>query len=81
MARPRGLKLSSKAFADVLRLKRMSMTETSRVSGIPLTTLSGLAGGDHGASMTTVKALAKGLDVDEETLFPELAFAGLRIAS
>lgn len=48
------------------------MTELASASGIPLTTLSGLAVGDHGASMVTVRKLAQGSGWPGEVLFPEL---------
>lgn len=78
MARPRGYRLSRPALDDLLVLKRLTMTEAAAASGIGLTTLSNLATGDRGASMTTVRALSEGLNVAAETLFPELLFAELR---
>lgn len=81
MARPRGLRLNRAALRDVLELKRLTMTEAAAQSGVALTTLSGLAQGDHRASIRTVDALAQGIGCEAETLFPELAFADLRQGS
>jgi transcriptional regulator with XRE-family HTH domain len=74
MARPKGYRLSRAAFLDLARAKHLSMSEIAALGGMPLTTLSGLVNGDHGASMRTVRKLADGLGCEPETLFPELAF-------
>lgn len=80
MARPKGYRLSRSAFLDLLKANRLSMSEVAARSKdddgkpMPLTTLSGLVNGDHGASMKTVRQLAAGLDCEPETLFPQLAF-------
>lgn len=73
MARPRGFRLNRSALLDILAAKRLSMTEGASLSGIPLTTLSGLAQGDHRASIKTARALADGIGCSIETLFPELS--------
>ena len=78
MARPRGLRLNRAALTDLMLAKRRTLSETATECGIPLTTLSGLAHGDHRASMKTVRALSDGLGCAAETLFPELAFPELR---
>lgn len=78
MARPKGYRLSRPAFDDMLRLARLTMTEAARQAGLPLTTVSGLANGDHRASMKTVRSLSEGLGINAETIFPELLFAELR---
>lgn len=74
MARPAGKRLNPHALRDVLALRGWTMTAGAAASGVPLTTLSGLANGDHRAGPRTVKALAEGLGCAPETLFPELAF-------
>lgn len=78
MARPRGYRLSKSALHDVLELRRITMTEAAGRSGLALSTVSGLAQGDHRASIRTVAALAGGLGCRAETLFPELEFRDLR---
>lgn len=74
MARPKGYRLSRAAFLDLITAKRLSMSEVAELGGMPLTTLSGLVNGDHGASMKTVRKLSDGLGCSAETLFPQLAF-------
>jgi transcriptional regulator with XRE-family HTH domain len=81
MARPKGLRLNRFALADILTEKRLTMTQAAAHSGVALTTLSGLAQGDHRASLRTVEALASGIGCSAETLFPELAFTDLRQAA
>lgn len=78
MPRPKGLRLNRFALDDMLTAKRLTMTEAAARSRVALTTLSGLAQGDHGASIKTVEALAVGIGCSAETLFPELALADLR---
>lgn len=78
MARPRGYRLNRSALLDILELKRLTMTEAAALSSVALTTLSGLAQGDHRASLRTIEALATGIGVAAETLFPELAFQELK---
>jgi transcriptional regulator with XRE-family HTH domain len=78
MARPRGFRLSRFALGDLLAAKRLTMTEVAQLAGLPLTTVSGLAQGDHRASMKTVRQLAEGVGCEAETLFPELAFTDMR---
>lgn len=48
------------------------MAEVAAMAGMPLTTLSGLVNGDHGASTKTVRLLTTALNCHPETLFPEL---------
>jgi transcriptional regulator with XRE-family HTH domain len=73
MARPKGFRLSRTALQDLLDAKGILMTEAASVSGVPLTTLSGLAQGGRGASIKTARRLAEGIACSAETLFPELA--------
>lgn len=54
------------------------MTEAADRCGISLTTLSGLANGDHNASDRTIRQICDALEVSDGTLFPELA--GFRYA-
>lgn len=49
------------------------MTVAAERTGIALTTLSGLASGDHRASATVVKQLADALECAAATLFPEVS--------
>ena len=72
MPRPTGLRLSRPALTDILRAKRMTMTDAAEAAGIPFKTLSSLACGKGGASMATVRKIEAGLGVHAETLFPEL---------
>lgn len=78
MARPKGYRLNRPAFQDLIRAKRIDMSEAARMAvdrdgkPMPLTTLSDLVNGNCGASMATVRRLCEGLDCDDETLFPEL---------
>lgn len=81
MARPKGLRLNRAALTDILAIKVISLTEAASLCGMPLTTLSSLAHGDHRASPRTVRALAEGLNVSAETLFPEMVFPELRGAA
>lgn len=81
MARPKGLRLNRFALDDILTAKRLTMTEAAARSGVALTTLSGLAHGDHRASFRTIEALAQGIGCSAETLFPELVFTELREAA
>lgn len=80
MARPKGYRLSRSAFLDLLKANRVSMSEVAARAkdedgkSMPLTTLSGLVNGDHGASMKTVRQLAAGLGCEPESIFPQLAF-------
>lgn len=56
--------------------RRYSLTEAAEELGLGLTTLSGLAKGNHGASITTVRMVEGRVGTDiTEALFPE--FAGL----
>lgn len=73
MARPKGFRLSRTALQDLLDAKGILMTEAASVSGVPLSTLSGLAQGGSGASIKIVRRLAEGIACSAETLFPELA--------
>lgn len=65
--------MNGAALRAVLRLQGRTLTEGAEVCGISLTTLSGLASGDHGASDKIVRQVADGLGVDDGVLFPELA--------
>jgi transcriptional regulator with XRE-family HTH domain len=76
MARPKGLRLNRAAFLDLTKAKRLSMSEAAALGGMPLTTLSGLVNGNHGASMRTVRKLSEGLGCEPETLFPQLLTVG-----
>lgn len=80
MARPRGYRLNPYALGDVLKTKRLTLTEAASQCGMPLTTLSSLSHDDCRASIKTVQALSAGLGCAAETLFPELAF-DMRAAS
>lgn len=73
MARPRGYKLSTRAWDDILRLSGTNLTTVAERSGINRATLSGLVGGHHAASVPTTRKLAEALGVHAETLFPTLA--------
>ena len=73
MARPRGHRLSPRAFHDVLRLSNLTITELADISGVPRATLSGLAGGFYRASQTNADKIALALGVHPETLFPTMA--------
>lgn len=48
------------------------MTTAAERAGIALTTLSGLANGDHGASPTVAHQIANGIACSPEALFPTL---------
>lgn len=78
MARPKGLRLSRPALEDMLEVRRVSMTDVAAKAGIALTTLSGLAQGDHRAGWGTIDKIASALDCHAETLFPEMVFSDLR---
>ena len=73
MARPRGHRLSPKAYEDILRLTNLTTTELADISGVPRATLSGLAGGFYRASQTNAVKIATALGVHTETLFPTMA--------
>lgn len=77
MARPAGVKMSRPALDDVLRLKRIGLTEAAAETGVALKTLSGLKLGRHRASITTARQIGEGLGVDPATLFPELLAAAV----
>lgn len=73
MARPRGLRLHQPALALYCAGRRLSLTEAAEAFGLPLTSLSGLAKGDHRASMTTVRMIEGRVGTEVvEALFPEL---------
>lgn len=65
--------MNGTALRAVCLLKGISMTEAAAMCGIALTTLSGLAAGDHRASDKTIRSIADGLGVADGALFPELA--------
>lgn len=83
MARPKGYLLSRPALEDLLRINGLSMTEAANRSGVALTTLSGLAAGDHRASIETAHKIAQGIECTPGTLFPELTtrFAVVELAA
>lgn len=72
MARPKGLRLSPSAWNDVLRLKRLTLSEVAELADINRATISGLVGGHARASLPMARQLADALEVDAETLFPTL---------
>lgn len=72
MARPKGHRLSPKAWDDVLRFKGDTLTAVADRADIPRATVSGLVGGFHRASVPTAHKLANALGCDPETLFPTL---------
>lgn len=80
MPRPKGLLLHKPALALFLVARRLTLTEAAELFGLPLTTLSGLAQGNHRASIQTVRQIedTAGADV-AAALFPELG--GLYVAS
>lgn len=79
MARPRGHRLSPRAFDDILRLTDQTITELAEVSGVPRATISGLAGGYYRASTTNAKRIAAALNVNPETLFPTMSATVMEI--
>ena len=73
MARPRGYLLNRPALLAYLDARRLSLTDAANACDLPLTTLSGLAAGNHRASPRTVRQIEDGLKVDGAAFFPELA--------
>ena len=62
----------------LLLLRGWTMTNLAAESGLSLTTISGLAQGDHRASDRTIQAIAGALVCEPSILFPELAGFELR---
>jgi hypothetical protein len=83
MARPKGYRLNRPAFFDLIRAKRLDMSEVARLCHptMPLTSLSDVVNGKCGASMQTVRRLCEALECEDETLFPELGAYMLRAAA
>lgn len=74
MARPKGKRLHAGALRYVLLTKGISMTEAAERCGITLTTLSGLAAGNHRASDKVVRSITDGLGLEDDSLlFPAAA--------
>lgn len=72
MARPRGYRLNSQAWEDVLRWRGLSLTQVAERANIGRPTISGLVGGFARASLPMAHKLATALDVHPETLFPTM---------
>jgi transcriptional regulator with XRE-family HTH domain len=73
MARPKGYRLSTAAWNDVVvNGKKFTVTEVAALTGVNRASLSGLLGGHTRASLTMARNLADGLGVSAETLFPLL---------
>lgn len=76
MARPKGFRLHQPSLALWCKERRFSLTEAAEELGLGLTTLSGLAKGNHGASITTVRMVEGRVGTEvTHALFPE--FEGL----
>lgn len=74
MARPKGLILHKPALTLYMQCHRLSLTETADKFGLNLPTLSGLASGNHGASISTVRQIEERAGTDAaEAIFPELS--------
>lgn len=75
MPRPKGHKLNSRAWDDVVRLSGTSLTKIATSSNIPRPTLSGLVSGIQRASVPLAYKVADAVGCHVETLFPTLAEA------
>lgn len=73
MARPAGHTLNRAAWEDILALKGLSLTQVAELSEVPRSTLSGLLGQHHKASVPQAHRIAAAMAVQPATLFPTLA--------
>src|SRR5690606_18061268 len=72
MARPKGHRMSPKAWEDVLNLRGTTLTEVAKRADLQRATLSGLTGGHARASVPMARRVADALGVHVETLFPTM---------
>lgn len=73
MPRPAGHALNQEAWDWLVERELTSITEVAEASDTPRSTLSGLVGGHHGASVPQAKRIAEALGCPPSILFPSLA--------
>ena len=72
MARPAGFALNRSAWEDMLEAKGLDLTTVAELSEVPRSTLSGLLGGHHNASVPMAHRIAAAVGCRPPTLFPGL---------
>lgn len=71
MARPRGYRLNTHAWDDlVVGAKKLTVTEVAALTGVNRASISGLLNGHTRASLPMARDLCQGLGLHVETLFP-----------
>lgn len=72
MARPKGYRLSSQAWDDLVRIKGTNITQVAERAGVGSATISGLLHGHARASLPMAHKVAAALECHPETLFPTI---------